>query len=544
MSLNPSPTPNTASNALIDRVEQLNAIGISLSAEKDNARLLEKILIGAKTITNADGGTLYLVTHEKQQLCFMIMRNDSLGIARGGTTGIEINLPSIALYDEQGIPNTTTVSAFCAVSGLTVNIADAYKVAEGFDFSGTKKYDKETGYRSTSFLTIPMKNHEGDTIGVLQLINARNAEGNTVAFSNDDQRLAESLASQAAVALTNNQLLTDLRHLIEKFIEVLADTIDEKSPYTGGHCRRVPEVAMLLADAVNAIKEGPHAEKTFTPEELYELKIAALLHDCGKITTPIHVVDKATKLEAIFDRIHLVDSRFELIARDLHTTYLNQRDACANDKQRQQLFQEYNKTLGELHADQEFLHTCNIGSEFMEPAKQQRVKEIGARRWKDSKGNAHTLLSENEIENLNIPKGTLLPEERKVINNHIVTTIHMLESLPFPKYLKNVPEIAGGHHERMDGKGYPRGLTREQMSLQARIMGIADIFEALTAADRPYKKPMSISVALKIMENMKNEGHIDPDLYDVFVKQKVYLTYGEQYLRPEQLDDKSAKPSS
>jgi len=522
---------------LFDRIEHLNSIGISLSAERDNQRLMELILSAAMSITSADGGTLYLLD-EDNRLRFEIMRNRSLGIELGGTTGQSVSLPPIPLYDQQGQPNTKTIAAYCAVTGETVNIADAYSAA-GFDFSGTKRYDQETGYRSRSFLTMPLRDHQNEIIGVLQLLNAKDpTTDETIAFSTSDQRLAQSVASQAAVALTNNRLTVELKHLLETFIEVLASTIDEKSPYTGGHCRRVPEVAMMLAHAINRTQEGPLADHTLNPADLYELRIAALLHDCGKITTPIHVVDKATKLEAIFDRLNLVNARIEIMRKNARIRLLEAQLADARGEKKQnmaQTEQQYHAFIHNMDENQAFLRQCNTGGEFMKPEDQGRVQQIGMYTVCYENGEEHPLLSENEVYNLRIPKGTLTPEERTIINNHMVSTLNMLEALPFPKNLKNVPHIAGSHHERMDGKGYPRGLKGEQMSVRARLMCIADVFEALTAADRPYKKAMPISQALKIMDKMSSEGHLDPDLFDIFVRENVYQEYGAQFLLPDQM---------
>jgi HD-GYP domain-containing protein (c-di-GMP phosphodiesterase class II) len=408
-----------------------------------------------------------------------------------------------------------------------VNIADAY-AADGFDFSGTRAFDSKTGYRSRSFLTVPMRNHEHETIGVLQLINAQDPRtGETVAFSDSDQRLAESLASQAAVALTNRMLIMQLEQLFESFINLINSAIDEKSPYTGGHCQRVPTLTMQLAEAVNETREGPLAEFSMNEKDRYELKIAGLLHDCGKVTTPVHVVDKATKLETIYDRIHLIDTRFEVLKRDLEIASL--RGEIDPQKQRQR--------LRELEDDRKFLHACNIGGERMKDDDVERVKRIAGYKWRDLDGHEANFLSDDEVKNLTIRAGTLTDDERKVINHHIVATIKMLEALPWPKHLTKVPEYAGGHHERMDGKGYPKGLTREQMSVQARCMGIADIFEALTARDRPYKKGKTLSESLEILGRMKLNNHIDPDLFDIFVRKKVYRRYAEMFLDREQIDE-------
>jgi HD-GYP domain-containing protein (c-di-GMP phosphodiesterase class II) len=530
-----------STNDLLRRFEELNEIGAALSNEKDINRLLEKILIAAKKITHADGGTLYLMSEDRAHLKFEIMRNNSLGMAAGGTSGKPVPFPSLPLTTEDGSPNNSMVAAYCAIHRETVNIPDAYE-AKGFDFSGTRKFDKSTGYFSKSFLTVPMKNHEGEIIGVLQLINATAPKSKEVtAFSASAQRLAESLASQAAIALSNRQLILQQEVLFESFISMINYAIDDKSPYTGGHCQRVPRLTMMLAEAVSATGDGPFASFKMTDEDRYELKIAGLLHDCGKVTTPVHVVDKATKLETIFDRIALVDTRFEVLKRDAEIAKLKAQLALrpAIDTPAETALESACATQVEkMNSERAFLRKTNIGGEFMRPEDQQEVRDISARyQWRNPEGETIDFLTTEEIDNLSIRAGTLTTAERQIINNHIVVTIKMLESLPWMKHLKRVPEYAGGHHERMDGKGYPRGLTRDQMSVQARIMGIADIFEALTAKDRPYKPGKTLTESLDILGKMCVGGHIDPELFDVFVRSKIYLAYAHEFLDPAQIDE-------
>lgn len=521
---------------LFRRLEQLNDIGASLSDERNLPLLLEKILLAAKTITGADGGTLYLLSEDRQRLHFEIVRTDSLGIAFGGSSGQPTSgkFPDLALHRPDGRPNDSMVAVHAAINGRTVNIADAYS-AVGFDFSGTRKFDERTGYRSQSFLTVPLKNHESEIIGVLQLINAISpATGEVVEFSPANQRLAESLASQAAIALTNRQLIEQMETLFESFIQLINLAIDEKSPYTGGHCQRVPELTMMLADAVDAVTEGPLADFKLSDKDRYELRIAALMHDCGKVTTPVHVVDKATKLQTIFDRIHLLDTRFEVLKRDAEVRMWR---SIAEGMDRGEAERLYGEFCQRCDADRAFLRQANVGGERMRDEDIERVRRIGSDyRWCDIDGNEAPFLSADELENLTIRAGTLTAPERQIINHHIVATIRMLEQLPWPKHLKNVPEYAGGHHERMDGKGYPKGLKREQMSWQARMMGIADIFEALTAKDRPYKEGMKLSQALQILENFRNNGHIDPDLHEVFLSSGIYRRYAERFLNAQQID--------
>ena len=527
-------------NNIPDLLRELNEIGIALSAEKDHDRLLELILVKAMDITNSDGGTLYVCTNEKS-LKFEILHNHSLALHKGGTSGEEILLPPISLYDDEGNTNNKMVAAYAVNSAQTVNIEDAY-TNEDFDFSGTRNFDKKMGYRSTSFLTVPMTNHEHDIIGVLQLINTIDKNTNKIiSFSALDQQLIESLASQAAVIITNKTLINAQKNLFDSFIQLIATAIDEKSPYTAKHCRRVPVITDMLADATNKIDRGPLKDFSMNDNEMYELNVAAWLHDCGKITTPEYVVDKSTKLETIFDRINLVDIRFEVLKRDAVITALKaiikeNKDCDDIDKELENNSALKNR-LKELGDERIEIEKYNIGGESLLDNDLKRIKELSENVYENSVGESVHLLNDNEVENLQISRGTLNRKEREIINNHVSMTIKMLESLPYPKHLKNVPEFAGCHHEKMDGTGYPNKLKGNQMSIPARMIAIADIFEALTAGDRPYKKGMSLSRALKILGRMKLENHIDPDLFDVFIDKKIYLIYAKEHLNKDQIDE-------
>lgn len=523
---------NDKVDSVFRKINLLNEVGIALSAEKNFSSLLEQILIGAKKITNADGGTIYLLNADKK-LEMVVIQTDSLNIHLGGNTDKPITFNPVSLYHDDGTPDLSMVVTRAVIEDNPVNIADAYN-SDGYDFSGTYEFDKSTGYHSQSFLAVPMKNHENDVIGVLQLINAKSPSNEEIIpFSKEDQQLVESLASQAAVAITNKQLIDSLNGLFNSLVQLIATAIDEKSPYTSGHCKRLPIITMLIADAVHDTKEGELKEFLMTNDDRYELEVAAWLHDCGKLTTPEYVMDKSTKLERIVDRIELIDLRLEIIKRDAEVEKLI---SIADGVNRDEANTTYNEKIKTINNAAEFIRRHNKGGEFMHDDDVQKIKNCAKLQWKDKEGVLQPLLNLDEIDNLCIVKGTLTQGERDIINNHIVATIKMLDTLPFPKHLQNVPEYAGGHHERVDGQGFPKGLKKDQMSVQARIMAIADIFEALTARDRPYKDPMKLSQAISILKNMSETGHIDPDLFDVFMTQSVHIHYAKEHLLPEQND--------
>ena len=514
------------------KIGMLNEVGIALSAEKNFSTLLEKILIGAKKITKADGGTLYLLNAEKK-LEMVVVQTDSLGIHLGGNTDKPINFKPVSLYLDDGSANLNMVVTRSVIENKPINIIDAYNTPD-YDFSGTYEFDKSTGYHSQSFLAVPMKNHENEVIGVLQLINAKSVDSeDIIPFTEEDQHLVESLASQAAVAIANKQLVDSLNELFSSLVQLIATAIDEKSPHTSGHCKRLPDITMALADAVHDTKGEIFKDFLMTKEDRYELEVAAWLHDCGKLTTPEYVMDKSTKLERIVDRIDSIDLRLEIIKRDAEIEKLTSIANGINSDEANRVYQEKIKTLKEAG---EFIRRHNKGGEFMSEEDIHKIKNCAKLKWKDKQGIIQPLLSQDETDNLCIVKGTLTEEERDIINNHIGATIKMLETLPFPKHLQNVPEYAGGHHERVDGKGFPKGLMKDEMSVQARIMAIADVFEALTARDRPYKDPMKLSQAVSILKKMSETGHIDPDLFDVFIDQSVHITYANEHLLPEQND--------
>jgi len=517
-----------------DMLKRIVDMGITLSTEPNIDRLLELILELSQSLLRADGGTLYRLTPEGD-LRFTIVRNHSLRIKMGGTEGNPIDLNQMKDLPLQinGKPNDQNIAAHSAITKQIFNIEDAYD-AKGFDFSGAKAFDERMQYRTQSVLAIPLIDHENKVLGVLQFINALDAKNARIPFSEFYQNIAESLASQAAISLQNRILINQLNQLFEALINLINTAIDEKSPYTGGHCMRVPELTLMLAEASHKETEGPLANFFLTDKDRYELKIASMLHDCGKITTPVHVVDKGRKLETIFDRMALIKTRFEIARRDLRIKCIEETNK--SPEQEAQITDTFKASEEKLIADLKFLESANVGGERMKDNDIQHIREIASSTWMDHEGNQQPLLTDEEVYNLSIVAGTLTKEERDIINYHINATIKLLNQIPWPEHLKNVVEYAGGHHERMDGKGYPKGLKREEMSIQARCMGIADIFEALTASDRPYKKGMPLSQSLNIMSRMKDEGHIDPDLFDVFMKNHVYFHYAKKFLTPEQID--------
>lgn len=524
----------------IKHIKQLTQIGLALSSEKDISKLLENIVDQARDLSNADAGTLYIMEDDKAFLRFEILQNDSMHTRMGGTRAIEKTLPKVPLYDEEGHPNHANVSSYTAITGNIVNIPDVYE-AEGFDFTGPRKYDASSGYRSKSMLVIPLKNHENDIIGVLQLLNAQDRDtGEVVAFSPEYVDLIGSLASQAAVALTNAQLIQDLKNLFHAFIRSIATAIDAKSPYTKGHIDRVVVLTMMIAEAVNADEAGAFKDTFFNEDEIEEMRIAAWMHDVGKITTPEHVVNKSTKVETIFDRIHLIETRFDLIAEQIRTRFLNQKiQLLANGRTDSQTLEridtKYAEKLAQLMDDLAFIRTCNSPGEFLDDESVDRIRQIGTQTY-FREGNEQPYLTGNEVENLCIRKGSLTAAERDKIQDHATMTLKMLKQLPFPKKLSQVAEYASGHHEKLDGTGYPRGLSGDELSLQSRIMAVADIFEALTAKDRPYKEPMQLSQAIKILGFMKKDHHIDPEVLDIFLRNELHLEYARVQMNPEQID--------
>ncbi len=498
----------TASLERHARVEAgLHDLGLALHSELGLERLIRAILDGASSVTSAPSVCLFLAKDEQSlELVGARGRNDAR--EPESTPALAWR---IALDDHEHVAVRSVEQGAVVVDELR---------GADLELARTLAID------ASRVACVPLRDHEQRLLGVLQV-----ALDGVADDQRDAQvRLVESVGAHAALALTKNELIDDFRELVISISEVFAIAIDEKSPYTGAHCRRVPEIMMLMAESAMRAEEGPLREFRPSEEELYEIRIAALMHDCGKIATPVHVVDKATKLQTIFDRIALVDLRFELLARDAEIERLRALSGVAPEEGK----------VGPLDAtlreERDSLRRCNTGSERMADADLERVQALASsRRWRDLDGNEHTLLTDEELENLSVRGGTLTPAERKIINDHIVVTIKMLEQLRYPKGLRNVPLIAGAHHERMDGRGYPRGLVREQIPWSGRMLALADIFEALTDSDRPYKKAMSLQEALEIMGRMASTGHLDQDVFQRFVEDEVYLRYARKYLPPDRM---------
>ncbi|GLQ04793.1 HD domain-containing phosphohydrolase [Sneathiella chinensis] len=574
------------------KLSRLVELGIAMTAEQDIHKLMSMILNGAAEIANADGATLFMLNAQKD-LQVRIIRNGTLGLSFETDQEKTPKFPPVPLYLEDGTPNNQNIASFCVLSGKTTNIHDAYDQTR-YDFSRARALDEQYNYRSVSFLSVPLKPKDGDILGALQLVNALDPEtGEIIPFDEDIQQFVEALSAQAATALHNHQLAAELEQLVEAMIRLLAGAIDTKSPYTGAHCARVPVLARMLAEAASRSEQGTLADFRFTTDkEWREFRIGTWLHDCGKVSTPEYVVDKATKLETLYDRIHEIRTRFEVLRRDAEVSLLK---AHLTPDTLKTVEAELAPLAAELSRDFEFVARCNLGGEFMEDEKTVRLKEIAERTWLRHFDNrlglgheelgrcpdtdptlpaAEPLLSDRpehlvpssrdpndlyagygfnipipehlynrgELYNLSVARGTLTKEERFKINEHIMQTIAMLEQLPWPSHLKRVPEYAGTHHETLDGTGYPRGLTGAALSIPARITAIADIFEALTASDRPYKKAKTLSESLRILHSFKQRGAIDPELFDLFLTSGVYLDYARMFLSPDQIDAVDTTP--
>ena len=526
--------------------------------------IVEKIMDTAANLCDADSYFFYNVNDDKF-LTLSYSVSKSLHILRKGSDNLAY-APTIFLPESKR-KEQKTIAEDCFFSKEIINLNNIY-ANDKYDNRFFMEFDEDNDYSTVSILSFPITTRKKDIVGIAQFINPRDESGRTLTFTPETQSYTISVCRLIGILLENKNLSEAYGQLLESFIEVLARAIDAKSPYTGAHCQRVPVIARLLATAAVQTDRGPLKNFEMSADDWYALHIASWLHDCGKVTTPEYIVDKATKLETIYNRIHEIRNRFEILRRDAHIEYLKKR--LKNTDTQERLQAEFIHKVKQLEKDYDFIAQCNIGDKKLSPediAELERISRLTFMRYfsrmkglswaerdsikeveKNDNPGYETLLqnredhifggyNRGELYNLEVPQGTINKEEREKINEHIVVTIDMLKALPFPKELSKVVEYAGAHHERIDGKGYPNGLTGAQMSIPAKIMAIADIFEALTANDRPYKEPKKLSEVLKIMQGMKNSGHIDPDLYKVFISEQVYLDYAEQYISPKQIDE-------
>jgi HD-GYP domain-containing protein (c-di-GMP phosphodiesterase class II) len=499
---------NGVNSTLGDHLEELLNIGIALSAEKNHTKLLERILSEARKITKADAGTLYLCS--EASLVFKIIQNDTLRIYQGGQ-GEPVDLPPVPLNPD----NVSNVSSWVALNKKSVNIPDVYE-AEGFDFSGPKKYDALTGYRTGSMLVVPLENYEGQIIGVLQLLNAKNEQGEVVPFAPKLEKIVFSLASQAAVSLTNMQYIEEIDNLFHSFVQVMATAIDARTPYNVNHTRNIARLAQRMALYIDGIESGPLAGEKFPEGRIAQLVMAAWLHDIGKVAIPLSIMDKPSRLG---ERRENVLQKIELATVRLKYQFLEQKLA---GKVSADMEQDFEQKLENLVRIQELIERVDHPATYVDNALIAKLHSIAA--WEYLPGLA--LLNEDELKCLCIQKGTLTDEERKIMESHVGVAQRMLEKIRFNSRFKDVPSWALNHHELLDGTGYPRGLNEAEIPLEARILTILDVYDALTATDRPYKKAMSPEVALQILGKMVEEGKLDGLLLTAFAESRIWAAEG------------------
>ena len=507
---------------------QLLDITKALATESNFEYLISTIVEQTRRMLSADGASFYVVESGK--------KNTEEKFLRFKRSSLILN------SDEFILPiNNKSIAGYVALTGKPILLDDVNNIPTEMPFTFNSELDYKHNYYTKSMLVLPLINPMKEVLGVLQLVNKKKRhdlklslkemqEGGILIFNEHDYLLANALADQGAVALYNQKLIQDQKKLLESFIDIIAQAIDSKSDYTGAHCKRVPILTEMLAQAACDSIEGPFANFNLNNDEWYELRIAAGLHDCGKIVTPVHIMDKKTKLETIMDRIEILKLRFELLRLKV-INELNIENNSINSNNKNIL----EKKLEEINKMESFIEKINIGGEFLTNEDKQFLQTISKETY-IYKNQVLPIITTEELYNLSIERGTLTKEERLTINAHMVNTVQMLDALPFPSNLKNVPEIACGHHEKMDGTGYPKGIYGKDMSIPARIMAIADVFEALTANDRPYKTAKKLSETMQIMGKMKQNNHFDTDVFDLFIKSKTYLKYAKEYLSPDLID--------
>src|SRR6204780_1418021 len=505
--------------------EQLNEIGIALSSQRAVRELLNLILAKAREITRADAGSLYLIEEDaegQRHLRFMLTQNDSL----------------VFPFKEFTLPLAEdSMAGYPALRGKVVNFADAYHIPPEMPFHFNDHYDRESGYRTKSLLTLPMRNAKGEVLGVLQLINARNdpaarlrSEADVAAhvlpFHERSVRLALSLASQAAVAYENRKLYNDIQTLFEGFVKAAVTAIEQRDPTTSGHSLRVAAYTQGLAEIVDQVATGPYSGSHFDHEQMKEIRYAALLHDFGKVGVREEVLVKAKKLYPL--QLDLVKQRFDYIRKELEVGMVRRKLQTFLERDRgdalseiARLSEDFEQRLDRIQDYLEFILQANEPT-LMEHAQFRKLNEIAKQSFVDSKGSELPYISTDEMRLLSIPKGSLDASERQQIESHVVYTFNFLSQIPWTKELRGVPEIARAHHEKLNGAGYPYKLHGDQIPLQTKMMTICDIFDALTASDRPYKRAVPVVRALSILEECAQANEIDAELFRLFRESKVY----------------------
>ncbi len=517
-------------------IKRLTRIGESLSSETDLDKIFDMILEEGIEFTRADAATIYKVTEDGQFLEFEIVYNATLNMRLGGTRGM-VNWHKIQLYDADGKPNSNKIVTSVYHNKISLCFDDVYETQD-YDISGTIHTDIENNYRCKSMLTIPLKNHEDEVLGVIQFINAMDEAKNIVSFTDEHKAMLSSLASQAAIALSNRKLIQSLEDLLNQFMRSIAGAIEKKTKYTSDHITRVATLTELLSAKINEAPPEYFGGRRFSENELKELSMAGWMHDVGKIITPEYIMDKSTKLETITDRIELVTLRLEKI--DLLLSCLSTSISADEFNSFVQEHIDNDMDISNFHelmADSiAFLTKFNFGEEFVAEEDLQRVERISNIDFEYS-GKRYYVFTEDEKKNMMIKgRGTLTGAEYQIMKDHASITWDMLSQLTFPKKYKNVAFYASTHHEALNGKGYPRGIGADELPIQSRILAVADIFEALTASDRPYKKAKTLSESLTMMAVMTKDGHLDKDLVSYFLDSGLYLEYANRFMKPEYID--------
>jgi HD-GYP domain-containing protein (c-di-GMP phosphodiesterase class II) len=513
------------------QLEEINAIGIRLSAERDVDALFALILSLARAITHSDAGSIYLVDEpdgEPRQLRFRLSQNDSVALAATYSGGVLTAAAHVPVNEE-------SIAGYVALTGETVHLADAYAPPSNARYRINTAFDRHAGYRTKSMLVVPMRTPTGDIIGVLQLINCKPDSARRFASPEEIERealpyperfisLAASLASQAAVALENSRLYESIRVLFEGFVSASVIAIESRDPSTSGHSFRVADLTVALAQAAGRAEAGPFRDLRFSPDEIREIRYASLLHDFGKVGVREDVLIKAKKLPPL--RLELIRQRAEILKRGLELRYARQKiDRLLRGAR--EGFEAHAATwdlelaalLGEIDTHLATVGVANEPSVMLSDAA-AGIRSIATRAFVDHVGESHTLITPEEAEILSIARGSLTREEFRQIQSHVLHTFEFLKRIPWTKELRRIPEIAGSHHEKLNGSGYPEGRRGAQIPLQSRMMAVSDIFDALTAGDRPYKAAVPVERALHILDEERKAGALDSDVFNLFIEIK------------------------